>query len=490
MGIRLKYEPAGAVAGLAAYAGGQNKARERSTNRALDIWQEEQAKKARREELVQRQQFEFGMQGYRESAQQLRDEQRFENQKELFRQRRTLDLEDENRRQTAVRDAEIENDLQSGKLILSPGAQEKIKKLQDDLESKLPTYDESQRAEAIEKANQRIREIKRYGTRHPEPDQLTREEQLRKAFGDAGYEQYGDLPWIVADDGKPTLPPGFKLPESADTKAAEAANARIEYAGQKTEEALDSIQNDDMPTTLSEWLTDGKPDRHKIKAYYEKLYDDLYGGASTTGGGSPGTNPPGDGAGASGNTPIVVGPDNTVQPPAKQVPPEVMAGPPEDAWSQPGDPFLGGQKGPGSPGSPSNPLPFLGDGVLVPGITYRTPSSTAPVSSPAASIIDPLVPIPSQGLDPAAASIPSEGLDPAETLIPTGSTGASKPAPAQAESKGPDFAETFRRLEQEAITMTDGQPTKVLPGGIPQGARWIDENTIQLPNGRRIRRKG
>lgn len=132
--------------------------------------------------------------------QELTDEQRKRDLALADEERqRGLDLEDEKRKRQytleddkaeaqRARDTEIENDLQSGKLVLSPGAQQTIKNIQEGLEKELPGLDEAQRAEAIDKANQRIREAKRYGSRAPEKD----ERPLAERFAAETYQ---------ADDG-------------------------------------------------------------------------------------------------------------------------------------------------------------------------------------------------------------------------------------------------------------------------------------------------
>jgi hypothetical protein len=82
MPIRFEYQPVGA-GGLAAYATGSGRARERALNRTLNIYRDEQAKKARREEQLQQQQWADQRQQRQEAFQYSQDVSRFRQQSML-----------------------------------------------------------------------------------------------------------------------------------------------------------------------------------------------------------------------------------------------------------------------------------------------------------------------------------------------------------------------------------------------------------------------
>ena len=48
----------------------------------------------------------------------------------------------------------------------------------------------------------------------------------------------------------------------------------------------------------------------------------------------------------------------------------------------------------------------------------------------------------------------------------------------------------LENIQADQAAQAQAMQERPLPAGVPAGAKWIDENTVQLPDGRKIRRKG
>ena len=304
MGIKFKYEVSGVAAGVAAYAAGKGKAQERATKRTMDVWQDSQDKQARRDDLAQQRQFSKQQDEFRQGEYNKRQEAQFKYGQDMEEQRRTLDSEEDKRREIERRDAEIENDIQSGKLVETPGAKADIDKLREELRKKLPELDEADKARAIEETNARIREIRRYGTESPEPEAAPGQHGYNIVDGrpvKAGEGEGYNYIWRPGDDD---LVPTEAYKEK---QAAEAEQAKQAEAARKEKlDWLDKRARELMGTTST---TTGEPMYTEYAAAHQaavEQYDIGYGAEQASGDSGPA---------ASGDSgPVMVDSGNVVRP--------------------------------------------------------------------------------------------------------------------------------------------------------------------------------
>jgi hypothetical protein len=227
MAIRVEHQPSAGMVGLAAYAAGQGKARQRVTERTMDVLRDKERARLAREQ----QQFAYGMEKYRQSAYNQRDENRFAQDQELLRQRMDMYSEADKRREIARRDAAIASGIQSGDLVLDPGAKEEIDRIRSEMAKNAPELDESQRADYIEKGNARIREISRYGAKPRERDADPNKDLwnwdnekgwVKAEEGQIGnYERPGGV-------GQPVPTERYKLQREEEEKQNEATRKQAE----------------------------------------------------------------------------------------------------------------------------------------------------------------------------------------------------------------------------------------------------------------------
>jgi len=311
MGIKFKYEVSGVAAGVAAYAAGKGKAQERATKRTMDVWQDSQDKQARRDDLAQQRQFSKQQDEFRQGEYNKRQEAQFKYGQDMEEQRRTLDSEEDKRREIERRDAEIENDVQSGNLVETPGAKADIDKIRDALRKKLPELDEADKAAAIEAATARIREIRRYGTESPEPEAAPGQHGYNIVDGrpvKAGEGEGYNYIWRPGDDDLvPTEAYKGKQAAEAEQKKIAAEQAKQAEAARKEKlDWLDKRARELMGTTST---TTGELMYADYAAAHQaavEQYDIGYGAEQASGDSGPA---------ASGDSgPVMVDSGNVVRP--------------------------------------------------------------------------------------------------------------------------------------------------------------------------------
>lgn len=217
MAIRFEYQPIG-TGGLAAYAVGRGRARERGLKYAADLALRGQERRDRLNLIGQQQQF------VRERDERQIDARFFENARQSeatlgrlkYAEMVAAERAEEAAKAAAERateagrgrlELETLEGVRRGELEIPPAAQQELDKLNAASVEALK-LGPSELAEFQKRAAVKRREL--LGTATPRT-KSTDDEIVRQKLG-SNYEQYKTLPWIV-DNGKLSLPTGFKVPE-------------------------------------------------------------------------------------------------------------------------------------------------------------------------------------------------------------------------------------------------------------------------------------
>ncbi len=248
MGIRVEHNYGGAAIG-AAYVAGAGKARQRREKYALDLMRENQLLALKRQDMFQERAFRYGMQqqnlGFQQQQNRENRDFALERQKAGFdfsrerdeagfaftRERDAAEREFMREREEGAREyeLEVEGDAREREGIASGAIDEDTAKDLAEIRDKIRRVEKSTTISDPAKKQQILDRLKRQreelrSKRMPLP---TRDDMLRKAIGDKAFEKYGDLPWIIGDDGKAELPPGFKMPQDPEAAAAKSVAERV-----------------------------------------------------------------------------------------------------------------------------------------------------------------------------------------------------------------------------------------------------------------------
>ena len=286
MPIRLEHKGSPGVAGLAGFAAGRGRARERQRKYAMDLQKEQQRLLARQQEQLQGFKYRTALEGARQQAMQQRQLQQQEFLAGQAEQKRTWETEDIGReqefragqaelgRQHAL-DMQVEKGLQSGDLVLSPFAQQGIQQARDEYADAAASgkYTAEQLEELRQKAMDRIRNLKRVGASRPEAPSVGAEVSRTLGRIDPKTGQFvtgGAEPTHQAVDGK--LVP---LPETPQQERAAAETEKMA----EEQEKLQAKYQEDMEKwndLVREWATGNRegyegltPEEAKAKAEEE-----------------------------------------------------------------------------------------------------------------------------------------------------------------------------------------------------------------------------
>jgi hypothetical protein len=156
-------------------------------------------------------------------------------------------------------------------------------------------WDEAQRRGILEKFNRDRERILRRA--RPVP---TRQERLRKAIGDAAFEKYGHLPWVLGEGDEPSLPRGFTMPESPEARAAqqqkEAAATQKDRAKKRSDRAKE-LADQSYQDAMADYIPGTKaprPVRQPRTAFLEEA-DSQIAAEESFGIGAPDQGPPAQG---------------------------------------------------------------------------------------------------------------------------------------------------------------------------------------------------
>jgi len=290
MAIRFDYQVGAGLIG--AYAAGQSAARQRKQKYAMDMWQQERQLQARQQEQMAGFKYRTAMgtggqglgaggQGFGQQAgtwadpfakagtpeervqinaqrqanaraermgqptpypkaepqpipAQTRDEIQHKWALEAKEQARGEAVGDAEAAAQRAQDAEIENDIQAGKLELTPRAQAEIKKIDDGLIEAMTggQLDEAGKSEAVQKANEKKGEIKRWGTQlaeDPNKGMLVADEDTGLLRPPAEGER------ATHRKGAPGQPPEM-LPEEVERRTTEKEEKKAAAAAQADEQ--------------------------------------------------------------------------------------------------------------------------------------------------------------------------------------------------------------------------------------------------------------
>lgn len=243
MAIRVEHQPSGGAVGMAAYASGRGKARERKQKYAMDQWQNQQQLQARQQQEMRGYQFKYWQ---NEQAQQRWDlgqqaaQERFGLTQQGLKERAAATQQGlEKRAQAGIaargeqaqqaqqhaRYLAAQKGLQSGDLMLTPWADTKIKGINQEYATKEASgeLDPEQLAEARQKADEKIRKITASGT---QPSDATT--QVKAVGKTAGYWKDGVFTIGAPPGGKPThiIKDGEYVPIQPGAEEAAAAKAK------------------------------------------------------------------------------------------------------------------------------------------------------------------------------------------------------------------------------------------------------------------------
>ncbi len=271
MAIRIEHQPAGAAVGMAAYAAGRGKTRQRQQKYALDLWKDERRTQARREERMAGFKYRAALEGRREQATQERFEagqeatmKRFEAGQGATQDRFEAGQEgmqkraEESRQQQ--RDMQIERGLQSGDLVLSPRAKDKIQKARDDYADAVADnkFTDDKLDDIRRQTEDKIRKAKRVGAQLPETPSASDVVGRNVVVFDKDTGQYrkpekGEQPkYQVIDDKLVPIPATTEETAAADEqKTKQRKRTALENRMTKLKDKLrDEQQEGDEPLKL------------------------------------------------------------------------------------------------------------------------------------------------------------------------------------------------------------------------------------------------
>ena len=149
------------------------------------------------------------------------------------KRKRGQNVSDDEQQRQHIRDMEIDDDLQSGKLVLTPFADKEIRKARDDYAKAESSgnYSPEQLDELRQKTGERIRKLKRSGTTRPEtpsaPDVVAGNVVVfDKDTGQPRKPREGERPEYQVVNDKLT-PIDLPAKQAAESEAAEKRNADI-----------------------------------------------------------------------------------------------------------------------------------------------------------------------------------------------------------------------------------------------------------------------